>query len=136
MITKSSILGGELLTYTVKLKQLDEAINRLNSARIACTVNLDVCYMLMSEAIKAAPEDQGDALKAFAYAISFSARQVRLEISQRPRWARMIRNISLDANKVVDIKIGTYRALESFAFRVFEDFDISSGDNATNPADL
>lgn len=122
MINNEMVLSGDLLKYTVKLQQLEEAINKLKDVRIACTVNLDVCFMLMKDAMQADSSEREESIKALAYAIKITARQVRLEISQKPRRANMLKNISLDSKKVEVMKLGTYRSLAPFALKVFEDF--------------
>ena len=120
MVDKSMMLGGDLLKYTDKLEKLKEAVGRLEGARIVCHVSLDVCYLLMTDAIRAGDDERDEAIKAFAYAIKITARQVRLQIAQNPRRATMMKNIALDNKRVDKMSLGTYRALAPFAFREFE----------------
>ncbi|QTP59566.1 hypothetical protein HNO53_13065 [Billgrantia antri] len=118
IIKDEAILSDEFLFNTVKLHQLEEAVARLEGARIKHEAKLDVCYMLMKEAA----DGDEDAVKALAYSIKMTAKHVRQSIARKPRHAQMLKNIALDAKKVKDMKVGTYRALEPFATKYFEEF--------------
>lgn len=127
MINKDTILSNEFLFLTAKLEALQEAVGRLEEARIGHDAKLDVCFFLMREAATTQDAtERDDALKALSYTMKMTARHIRQSIAKKPRHAGMLKNIELDEKKVKDMKVGTYRALLPFAVKEFEVFDCFS----------
>ncbi len=116
MDNKNFNFTDDFIIATMKLRNLHDALLKLEEVRIKCECNIKVCYELMHQAAT------GDHVhvRVFEYEIALAARQARLSISTRPRWNKIMDDIKFETHRVKNMKVKTYQALRPFAMREFE----------------